>query len=66
MKNRDRYLNKKNEYDVLIEIEKSTHQCPIATIGGFEFRKRFARCLAYCKKGCKECVQNWLNEEAKR
>ncbi len=63
MKNRDKYILKKCEYDLLMDIEAATHQCPIATIGGIEFKKRFARCYKFRKTGCNECVQAWLNEE---
>lgn len=62
MKNRDRYILKVNEYDLLMNIHKNiehgTH-CPIKAVSG---EYTYDRCLSNTYS-CSECVQKWLNED---
>lgn len=63
MKNRDRYILKVNEYDLMMNILNNighgTH-CPIKAVSGIY---DYNRCTNYSYQ-CWECVQAWLNEEA--
>lgn len=63
MKNRDKYLVNRNEYDLMTAIEENTGICPIRAISGISKESKVARCKKYAKAGCKKCVQSWLNEE---
>ncbi len=63
MKNRDRYILKVNEYDLMMNILKNinhgTH-CPIKAVSG---EYNYNDCLKHSYQ-CWECVQAWLNKEA--
>ena len=66
MKNRDRYLLKVNEYDLILRIFENTKSCPIKALTG---KMDLERCQNYNKtasrkKNCSNCMQAWLNEEA--
>lgn len=63
MKNRDKYLVNRNEYDLMTSIEENTGICPIRAISGISKESKVTRCTKYAKAGCKECIQAWLNEE---
>ena len=61
MKNRERYITKKNEYDLMINILKSG-ACPIRAITG----ERSNPINVVCKslpEDCPECIQHWMNKE---
>lgn len=62
MKNRDRYILKVNEYDLLMKIneniKKRPYTCPIYAVSG-----KLDRCCADFKTNCSQCVQQWLDEE---
>ena len=69
MKNRDKYLLKRNEYDILMQFQRNIFNggcgCVIDGLTG-EFRD--------CPKEwrdaktkidvCSKCIQDWLNEES--
>ena len=63
MKNRDRYILKVNELDLLMNIRKNLaycNECPIYAVSGQQsWRERVER----CEKDCEKCCQRWLNEE---
>ena len=67
MKNRDRYILKVNELDLMMKVKDNLaycDECPIYAIAGQQsFRQRVERCNTYCKQ-CQECCQDWLNEES--
>ena len=63
MKNRDRYILHRNEYDLMLDIEKNTGICPIRTVAGISKEEKIMRCFGYVHDGCEVCVQEWLNEE---
>ena len=66
MKNRDRYILKVNEYDMMMNIYDSCKTCPIRTVSGV---MHYDRCPKYnnhsnMRENCSECIQKWLNEES--
>ena len=63
MKNRDRYILHRNEYDLMLDIEKNTGICPIRAVAGIKREKKILRCVSYVHGGCEVCVLEWLNEE---
>lgn len=65
MKNRDRYILKVNEYDMLVKMQENIFYsgcyCIIdALTGGVYPCKNDKMCMP---DTCKECIQKWLNEE---
>ena len=63
MTNRDRYIIKRNEYDLMCAVEKNTGICPIRAVAGISREEKIMRCYRYAKESCEACIQNWLNEE---
>ena len=63
MTNRDRYILKVNEYDLMMKISENAHICPIHAIKGLSPEEKIQRCYKYMKDGCDKCIQSWLNEE---
>ena len=63
MKNRDRYILRRNEYDLMLEIEKNTGICPIRAVAGISHDEKVIRCINYAPDSCEVCVAEWLNEE---
>ena len=63
MKNRDHYILQKNEFDIMMDIEKNTNTCPIRAIAGISRETKIMRCYNYRHEGCDKCVQKWLNED---
>lgn len=58
MTNRDKYLLRKNEYDVLCGIQKVLLEGCVCIIDALT-------CGMYpCSHNCEECIQEWLNKEA--
>lgn len=62
MTNREKYIIKRNEYDLLMTIAETVDRdtCPIEVIGGDSCRETSLNC-----DDCSDCIQQWLNEEAK-
>jgi hypothetical protein len=66
MTNREKYILKRNEYDMLTGIQLAMahgEKCVVDAI----MRKQWD-CANYIKQDaevCSRCIQNWLNEEAK-
>ena len=58
MTNRERYVTKRCEYDMLLAINKNTGCCPIKALSG---DYKYSRCLEACYH-CETCLQAWLNE----
>ncbi len=71
MKNRDRYIHKVNEYDMLVKMQKHITECGCLCVVDI-LTGRMNPCpeemrgkvgaesrLAVCSK----CIQKWLNEE---
>ena len=63
MTNREKYITKRDEYDLMIQIwRRSLGQCPIEVVGAEK-----PKCVPdtdYIHSDCQTCIQNWLNEEA--
>ena len=62
MKNRDRYILKVNEYDMLIKIQAtmlSHNCCVIEALAGISCPNE-KMCML---DTCKECIQKFLNDE---
>ena len=64
MKNRDHYILKVNEYDLLVKIQAtmlSHNCCVIDALTGIS-----SPCDKCCMLStCESCIQKWLNEEHK-
>lgn len=58
MTNRERYITKRDEYDMMMEIGNVTEYCPIEAVGG-----KPDDCEWWADR-CDKCIQHWLNEEA--
>ena len=61
MKNRERYISRRNSYDMLCNIISYGQAldedfCVIDALGAKG---------GTCVNGCEKCIQNWLNEEEK-
>ncbi len=64
MKNRDRYILKVNEYDMLIKIQAtmlSNNCCVIDALAGIKCPNDKVCMLDTCR----ECIQKFLNEESR-
>lgn len=69
MTNREKYITKRNEYDLMMEISKNIEGigtfCAIKAISD----KRIP-CVTMMKgngrmeRDCKTCIQSWLNKES--
>lgn len=69
MTNRERYITKRNQYDLMLTIAENISGigtfCPIKAISG---KKRL--CITKLDdnlrlvRDCEPCVQKWLNEES--
>lgn len=61
MTNREKYITKRDEYDLMMTIaEAYPNVCPIDAIGG-----NYVECENELPFGkCADCIQQWLNEEA--
>lgn len=71
MTNRERYITKRNEYDLMMEIEKNLPadccSCVIELISGSEPSDRLCYRDEWEGKWegrCNKCYQKWLNEES--
>lgn len=62
MTNRERYITKRDEYDLLMTIAENIQElgtfCPITAVGG-----KPDDCDWWADR-CDKCIQKWLNEEA--
>ena len=65
MKNRDRYILKRNEYDMLMEIQAALAHGEKCVVDAITRKER--DCANYIKQDlevCSKCIQAWLNEES--
>lgn len=65
MTNREKYFLKRDEYDTMVQI--CTHRvywCPIQIVGA-EKPKCIPSIYGLAQTNCDECIQKWLNEEAR-
>lgn len=63
MTNRERYILKRNEYDLMLCIEENTGICPIRAVAGISRQEKILRCCRYVHDNCEVCSADWLNEE---
>lgn len=65
MKNRERYIHRVSEYDLLckIQVEMICHNCCVIEALSGEKCPREKVCWA---DECRECLAEWLNREAIR
>lgn len=70
MTNRQVYITKKNEYDMMMDIVKNTNVCPVYAISGKPTQgETFCLIMTYQPrnlKSCSACIQKWLNEDERR
>lgn len=65
MTNRERYITKRDEYDLMMTIhERSPFNCPIDLVGGIPPSTDCREINLQQFKTCSDCIQRWLNEEA--
>lgn len=69
MTNREKYITKRDEYDLMMTIAENIQElgtfCPITAVGG---KRPPCKCkhIAQCSlmmRDCETCVQKFLNEE---
>jgi hypothetical protein len=63
MKNRDKYINKVNECDMLVKIQAtmlSYNCCVIEALAGISCQDSKICSLSTCQS----CIQAWLNKDA--
>mgnify|MGYP006864460440 CR=1 FL=1 len=69
MTNREKYITKRNEYDLMMTIAENIQGigtfCPIKAIGGKRPPCKHDTQSFLMMRDCKTCVQKFLNEEAK-
>ena len=58
MKNRDRYILKVNEADLLLKIQYEIEHGETCIINALTGEER------YCTTDCDTCIRKWLNEES--
>lgn len=69
MTNRERYITKRNEYDIMMTIANSV-MCPIAVIADKvpiewnECLNNGKDCYDWRTNLCSLCTQSWLNKES--
>lgn len=67
MKNRDRYITKVCEYDMLLNINGEImdgKKCVIeALTGEYQYGEDKERCISSSDRNCSGCIQSWLNKE---
>lgn len=61
MTNRQYYITKRNEYDLMISLV-SHYICPIKAIS--DQKPQYQHCIGE-EEECGKCIQRWLNEEVK-
>lgn len=74
MTNRERYITKRNEYDLMITIAENIQElgtfCAIRAVCGRKHKRKCEykwRDLGSCsrlERDCERCIQAFLNEEA--
>lgn len=64
MKNRDKYILKVNEYDLLIRIQAVMAGCVLEALTGKDYPCPDDKCCMLST--CKACIQKWLNEEEQK
>lgn len=62
LKNRDKYILKANEYDMLVAIQTALNYGERCVLNALT--KKTNNCIYKSnQKDCEECIQAWLNKE---
>lgn len=64
MTNRERYILRVNEYDMLVKIQAVMAGCVIEALTGKDYPCPDDKVCMF--DTCKECIQKFLNEESER
>ena len=62
MKNRERYVSRRNEYDLMMSILHSRSACPVERVGAPK-PVCVPSAAGLAQTDCEGCIQRWLNEE---
>lgn len=62
MKNRDRYITGRNEYDLLVNIQAVMAGCVLEALTGKDYPCPDDGCCMLST--CKECIRKWLDEDS--
>lgn len=66
MTNREKYITKRDEYDLMMTIAENIQGlgtfCPITAIGGKRPPCKHVTQSFLMMRDCKTCIQRWLNE----
>ena len=63
--NRERYILKQNEYDLMMTIaDNADDRCPMIVVGARQPDKCIPDEKYDYRVNCAECIQRWLNEES--
>lgn len=70
MTNRERYITKRNEYDLMLMMKENLTRigvyCPIDCITGRKPKCRlgyYDETMTMAYRDCESCIQTWLNEK---
>lgn len=63
MRNREKFITKRNEYDLMMTIMRRGDACPIKLVGAKKPDCITTGSGVYTR--CDKCIERWLNEEAK-
>ena len=61
MKNRQRYILQRNEYDMMLSIAEVARTCPIVLLTGRI--PDYYSIYCHIPESCKTCFDAWLNKE---
>ena len=64
MTNRQKYITKKNEHDMMMDIRKNTDHCPIHAVSGKAIvpNRYGVGCITKIEN-CSSCINDWLNKK---
>lgn len=62
MTNREKLI-KTNLYDLMCEIRRNAHTCPVFAVSGIHLQSYHLYGCAVNEEKCNMCIQEWLNKE---
>ena len=63
MKNRDKYIHKTNEYDMLISIQTALNHGECCVLDALTRTTNICFYNSDKQKDCETCIRSWLNED---
>ena len=63
MKNRDRYINNCNQYDLLVKIQDAMQNKCMCVIEALSGKDVCRYSIDAPNEVCYKCIDNWLNKE---